>query len=585
MERRLAAILATDVVGYSRLIRADEEGTLAALKTLRADIINPKLAEHHGRIVKLMGDGMLAEFPSVVDAVRAAVETQIAVAEYNADLPEDKRIEFRVGINLGDVVIDGDDIHGDGVNVAARLEGLAEPGGICISGKVYEEIRDRTDFAFNDLGEREVKNINRPVRIWQWIANAELTASISAISDEPLPLPDKPSIVVLPFNNMSGDPEQEFLADGLAEDITTALSRHRWMFVIARNSAFTYKSQAVDISQISRDLGVRYVLEGSVRRSGDRIRATAQLIDAETQNHVWAERFDRMMIDVFDLQDDIAASIIGAIEPNLLIAERDRLDRDHPNNLNAWECIVRSMPKIWNWTADTHTAAVELLRQALHFDSNYARAYSLLACEYAVDVWRGSAGNPDESICLAETYARRAIELDATDPWAHLAIGLVQGIRRQSMDALSSLDTAIKFNPNFALAHAMRGIVLAWAGHVEEALAGFDLAERLSPYDPFNGTIPSLRAIALYIGGQYEEAVEAARESARLDLNSAGYQRILAASCAMAGYSDGARAAMSRLRQLQPSISAEWMRNNMPIAIKEHLELYIEGLIKAGLPE
>ena len=291
MQRRLAAILATDVVGFSRLIRADEEGTIAALKALRVDIIDPKLAEHHGRIVKLMGDGMLAEFPSVVDAVRAAVATQQAVRAHNSGLPEDKRIAFRVGINLGDVVIDGDDIHGDGVNLAARLEGLAKPGGICISGSVHEQIRDRIDPAFEDLGEQEVKNIDRPVRVWQWIADARLAAGVSAKTDQPLPLPDKPSIAVLPFENMSGDPEQEYFSDGISEDLTTALSRFDGLVVITRNSAFTYKGEAVDVKRVGRELGVRYVLEGSVRRAGERVRVYAQLVDAETDRHVWADRF------------------------------------------------------------------------------------------------------------------------------------------------------------------------------------------------------------------------------------------------------------------------------------------------------
>ena len=273
MERRLAAILAADVVGYARLIRADEEGTIVALKALRADLIDPKIAEHHGRIVKLMGDGMLAEFGSVVDAVRAAAETQIAVAEHNSSLPEDKRIEFRVGINLGDVVIDGDDIQGDGVNVAARLEGLAEPGGICVSGKVYEEVRDRTDHAFEDLGEQKVKNIDRPVRVWRWQPGAEGSAGRSVAAEEPLALPDKPSIAVLPFDNMSGDPEQEYFADGIAEDIITALSKVHGLFVIARNSTFIYKGSAVDVVRVSREFGVRYVVEGSVRNSPTRARA------------------------------------------------------------------------------------------------------------------------------------------------------------------------------------------------------------------------------------------------------------------------------------------------------------------------
>ncbi len=279
VQRRLAAILTADVVGYSRLIRADEEGTLAALKALRKDIVDPKIAEHHGRIVKLMGDGMLAEFGSVVDAVRNAVEVQQAVMEHQADVPEDRRIVFRVGVNLGDVVIDGDDIQGDGVNVAARLEGLAEPGGMGISSKVYEEVRDRIDLAFEDLGERELKNINRPVRVWRWVADVPAAGSGQSIADAPLPLPDKPSIAVLPFNNLSNDPEQEYFADGIAEDIITELSRLRGFFVIARNSTFSYKGTSPDVRQVARELGVHYVLEGSVRHAGSRVRVTAQLIE------------------------------------------------------------------------------------------------------------------------------------------------------------------------------------------------------------------------------------------------------------------------------------------------------------------
>ena len=312
MERRLAAILAADVVGYSRLIRADEEGTIAALKALRADLIDPKLAEHNGRIVKLMGDGMLVEFASVVDAVRAAVETQEAVTEHNADLPENKRIEFRVGVNLGDVVIDGDDIHGDGVNVAARLENHAEPGGICVSGKVYEEVRDRTELPFEDLGEQEFKNIDRPVRVWRWVADGS-AAVVSRQADEPLPLPDKPSIAVLPFTNMSGDPEQEYFSDGITEDIITNLSRFRDLFVIARNSTFAYKGKAVKIQDVSRELGVSYVLEGSVQRSSDRVRITAQLIDGHTGGHLWSERYDRQLDDIFEVQDEVVERIVGTL--------------------------------------------------------------------------------------------------------------------------------------------------------------------------------------------------------------------------------------------------------------------------------
>ena len=303
MERRLAAIMAADVVGYSRLIRADEEGTLAALNALRADLIDPKIADHHGRVFKLMGDGMLAEFASVVDAVRAAAEVHLAVAERNAVLPQDKRIEFRVGINLGDVVIDGDDIHGDGVNVAARLEGLAEPGGIYVSAAVYEQVRDRIDFPFEDLGEQEVKNIDRPVHVWRWVRDAAASLPEAVGAKELRPLPDKPSIVVLPFDNMSGDPEQEYFSDGITEDIITDLSKVSGLFVIARNSAFVYKEKAFNVADVCREIGVKFAVEGSVRKAGNRVRITAQLIDGSSGGHLWAERYDEQPRNLAEIRD------------------------------------------------------------------------------------------------------------------------------------------------------------------------------------------------------------------------------------------------------------------------------------------
>ena len=312
MERRLAAIMATDVVGYSRLIRADEEGTLAALKALRADLIDPKIAEHHGRIVKLMGDGMLVEFASIVDAVHAAVETQRAVTDHNTDVPVDKRIDLRIGINLGDVVIDGDDIQGDGVNVAARLESMAEPGGICISGMVFESVRDRMDVPFEDMGEQAVKNIDRPVRVWRWLAGDGVAPSEPFGATEPLPLPEKPSIAVLPFDNMSDDPDQEYFTDGMTEDIITDLSKISGLFVIARNSTFTYKGKPTKVKQVAKELGVRYVLEGSVRRVGNQVRINVQLIDATTGGHLWADRYDGTLDDVFAVQAEVARSVAAA---------------------------------------------------------------------------------------------------------------------------------------------------------------------------------------------------------------------------------------------------------------------------------
>jgi adenylate cyclase len=379
MERRLTAIMAADVVGYARLIRADEEGTIAALEALRSNFIEPTIAAYRGRIAKLMGDGMLVEFASVVDAVRAAVETQRRVSERNAGFPPERRIELRIGINLGDVIIDGDDIQGDGVNVAARLEGLAEPGGICFSGMVYQSVCDRTDVRFEDMGERAVKNIDRPVRVWRWVAEApplvhEHRAPIKALS-----LPDKPSIAVLPFDNMSGDPEQEYFADGVIEDIITALSKFRWFFVIARNSTFVYKDHAVYVKEVGRESGVRYVLEGSVRKAANRVRITAQLIEAETGNHVWAERYDRRLEDIFELQDEITSTIVAAVEPELAGSERERAMRKPTENLGAWDLFQRGLALMWRQDRASVSTGIELIRQALELDPSSGRAKGHLA--------------------------------------------------------------------------------------------------------------------------------------------------------------------------------------------------------------
>src|ERR1700674_1231467 len=333
-ERRLAAILAADVAGYGRLMGADEEGTLAQLKAHRRALVDPKIKEHRGKTIKTTGDGMLVEFARVVDAVRCAVEVQRGMAERNAGVPQNKRIEFRVGINLGDIIIDDKDIFGDGVNIAARLEALAEPGGICVSRVVRDQVRDKLDFAFEDRGEQQVKNIARPVRVFDVRAAVEITTLMPAPpAGVPLALPDKPSIAVLPFANMSGDPEQEYFADGMVEEITTAIARLPWLFVIARNSAFTYKGKVVDVKQVARELGVRYVLEGSVRKGGNRVRITGQLIDAATGNHIWADRFDGALDDVFELQDQVAASVAGAIEPRLRQSEIERANRQPTESL------------------------------------------------------------------------------------------------------------------------------------------------------------------------------------------------------------------------------------------------------------
>ena len=344
--RRLAAILAADVAGYSRLIGADEEGTLNRLRAIRAEIIDPKIIEHRGRIVKTTGDGLLVEFSSVVDALRCATEWQTGMTERNASAPDDNRIEFRIGVHQGDIVVEDGDILGDGVNVAARLEGLAEPGGICLSARVQEDVAGRLDLTFDDIGEQSLKNIARPVRVYRvGIATAENRPKVTPTESRvALTLPDKPSIAVLPFQNMSGDPEQEYFADGMVEEIITALSRIRWLFVIARNSTFTYKGQGVDVKQVGRELGVRYVLEGSVRKAGGRVRITGQLINAITGTHIWANRFDGSLADVFDLQDQIATSVAGVIEPTLRQAEIERARRKRPDSLDAYDLYLRALP-------------------------------------------------------------------------------------------------------------------------------------------------------------------------------------------------------------------------------------------------
>jgi len=429
MERRLAAILSADVVGYSRLMEADEASTLAKLNSHREELVHRAIAEHHGRIVKLMGDGELVEFGSVVDAVECAVEIQQGMNKRNAKVPENQRMEFRIGINVGDVIVEGEDIYGDGVNVASRLEGLADPGGICVARNVFNQVKNKVDVGFEDMGEHRVKNITEPVRAYR----VQL-ARPSAIGP-PLALPDKPSIAVLPFDNMSGDPEQEYLCDGIAEDIITALSRLHWFLVIARNSTFVYKGRSVDVKQIGRELGVRYVLEGSVRKAGNRVRITAQLVDAMSGAHHWAQTFDRELADIFELQDDITQSVASAIEPKLVAAEGARSQSRSPQDLSAWDLVTRAMTHYGRMTTSESEIAIRMLRSAVQRYPNYGPAHSLLAFALMVSDHVGWAPESDEYGYAAE-LARRAAQLDNEDPWAHLALGYVAFTRRQTDESI-----------------------------------------------------------------------------------------------------------------------------------------------------
>jgi adenylate cyclase len=587
VDRRLAAIFAGDVAGYSRLMGVDEEGTLRQLKAHRKELVDPKITEHRGRIVKTTGDGMLVEFVSVVDAVRCAVDIQRGMVERNADVPADKRIEFRIGINVGDIIIDGDDIFGDGVNVAARLEALADPGGIMVSGVVHDQVRDKLSFGFEDMGEQSVKNIARPIGVHR-VSTAETAPlaaaqSAAAASKSELASSNRPSIAVLPFANMSGDPEQEYFADGISEDLITGLSKLRWFFVIARNSSFTYKGKAVDVKRAARELGVRYVLEGSVRKGGNRVRITAQLIDAATNNHIWADRYDGDLTDIFALQDEITEKVVAAIEPKLLEAEGIRSQNRSSEDLDAWDMVIHANSLFWRLTKDEGEAAIAMLRRAVERYPDYAPAHSMLAFMLLVSgyaAWTLSELEPQ--VRQAETLATRAAALDDSDPWAHLALGYVAFTRRHTEEAVQQFQRAIDLNPNFAAAHGYFGWALALDGQSDRAIPHLEQAIRMSPHDPQNAIFLVGLAAAHYLAGRYTEAVAFGRKAVQHRSTFSGSHRIFCASLAQAGQLAEARAALQRLKELQPDISTAWIEQYVPYT-PGPMAKFLEGMRKAGL--
>ena len=476
--RRLAAILAADVAGYSRLMGADEEGTLERLKALRHELLDPKIAEHHGRIVKTTGDGLLVEFASVVDAVRCAVAVQQAMPERDTGLGAESRIELRIGINLGDVIVEGDDLYGDGINIAARIEALADAGGVFVSNTVHDHVRDRLPFTFEDLGEQQVKNIARPVRVYRVRDLVAAKASAQPV----LPLPDKPSIAVLPFANMSGDPEQEYFVDGMVEEIITALSRIRWLFVIARNSSFTYKGQAVDVKQIGRELGVRYVLEGSVRKAGMQVRITGQLIDALTGTHLWAGRFDGSLEDIFELQDRVAVSVAGVIEPALQAAEMRRsIERPTPD-LGAYDLHLRALAVFFPQTKERIFATLRLLEQAIAIDRHYGPALSWAAICHMQLVTNGWAEAPETSRRKAIDLARQALQVGENDPAILANAAFVLAQFGEDIGAMIGLvDRALALNPGYARGWFVSGLLRVFAGEHDLAIEHLEASLRLSP--------------------------------------------------------------------------------------------------------
>jgi TolB-like protein/class 3 adenylate cyclase len=589
VERRLAAILAADVAGSCRLIGIDEEGTLARLKAFRRTLFDPKIAEHHGRTVKNTGDGAIAEFASVVDAVRCADEIQRGMAEQNIDVPQDKRIELRIGIHVGDIIIEENDIFGDGVNIAVRLEGIAEPGGISISDDARRQIRGKVDVTFEDLGSQSLKNIAEPMRVWRVPYGRAVPAVPNRWPvDETLALPDKPSIAVLPFTNLSSDPEQEYFADGMVDDIITALSHFKALFVIARNSSFTYKGRAVDVKQVGRELGVRYVLEGSVRKAANRVRITGQLVDTATGAHLWADRFDGGLGDVFDLQDRVTESVVGAIAPALEKAEIERARRKPTESLDAYALYLRGLSRFYQVASrQANEEALRLFKSAIELDPDFASAYGRAAHCYAIGRANGWISITANEIAEVTRLAARAVELGKDDPIALAAGGWALAVVVRDLDAGAGLiDRALVLNSNFSEAWSFGGWIKNWFGEPEAAIERFARAMRLSPLDPSLLRMPSGTAHAHFFLGRYDEAVSWAAMALQ---DNADYQpglRIAAASNAMAGRPEQAHKAVARLRLLNPTLRVSTLKDVLgPFRRAEDLSRYEEGLRQAGLPE
>lgn len=580
MERRLVAILAADMVGYSRLMGADEEGTIARQREHRAVLIDPEIAGHGGRIVKTMGDGLLVEFASVVDALKCAVAVQAGMAAREGETPEEQRIQFRIGINLGDIVIDGDDILGDGVNVAARLEGLAEPGGICISDVVHQSVEGKLELAFADMGAQQVKNIVRPVRAFQVL----LTGASEPKSDE-LPLPDKPSIAVLPFNNMSGDPEQEYFADGIAEDIITALSRFRRLLVTARNTSFAYKGGVGDVSVLGGELGVRYLLEGSVRKAGNRVRITAQLIETDSGNHAWAERYDRELDDIFEVQDEITRHIAIALEPAITMAEIERTKTVRTTNISAWDYYLRALPHFHLVTAEDNALAMVELEMAIEIDPNYVPAIAFLSLGHVYAVLHGWSDSRSAAIGDAGRLAERALAIDPTDPAANLALSWYCLYDEQLERGLTAAKKAAEQEPNSFVAWCQVGALLAHLGRADEAYGALETVQQMSGRDPWRWWWYMNWGNAYFAGGRYNEAVDILLEGKELRPSWYGFYVITAASAANAGRIEVAEQAVADLLKVLPRATMRGFERHPAFAQQTAIDALLNGLRTAGVPE
>ena len=624
VKRKLTAILSADVKGYSRLMGADEEGTLGTLTTYR-EVMVTLIQQHRGRVVNAPGDALLAEFESVVDAVKSAAEIQRELTKRNTELPTDRRMEYRIGINLGDVMIDGDSIYGDGVNIAARMESLADGGGICISGTAFDQVRNKLEVGYEYLGEQTVKNITLPVRVYKVLMEPEsagkvigekktkpspwqrpVTALVIALiviaaaiaiwkfyirpsppvevaSKEKMafPLPDKPSIAVLPFTNMSGDSKEDYFSDGITEEIITALSKVPRLFVIARNSTFTYKGTAVKVKQVSEELGVRYVLEGSVRKAGDKVRVTAQLIDALMGHHLWAERYDRNLKDIFALQDEITMKIITAVQVELTAGERANVAAKGTKNLEAFMKYMQAIENLTRQTKEGNVAGCKLAEEVITLDSKYSKGYIALAQTHLVDIMIGTTDSPEQSLAKASELLKKAIVLDASEPDGHSNLGIVYLMMKQYEKALAEVERAVSLNPNHFGSLLRLVYVLNSIGRFEEAISVLKSAKRLSP-TPYQAYFVHL-ATAYRLTGQYKEAIKTAKEALKQTTNNILIYLQLTAAYSMMGHEEEARAAAVEVMKINPKFTLERYAKTLYFKNKTDTDRTIEALRKAGL--
>ncbi len=571
-QRRLAAILAADVVGYSRLMGEDEGNTIAALRKWRIEMFEPAISSNKGTVVKNMGDGWLVEFDSAGDAVICAIQVQEKLSDHEI-------LKLRIGLHIGDITHADDDIYGDGVNIAARLQEIAEPGAIVMSDVTRRSIDGKLATAFCDLGRQELKNIAEPVAAFGWGMTAVQAAAAL------LPLPDKPSIAVLPFDNMSGDPEQEYFADGMTEDIITALSKFRWFFVTARNSTFTYKGVAIDIKQVGRELGVRYVLEGSVRKAGKRIRVTAQLIEAETGNHIWAERYDRELDDIFELQDEITRTIAAAVEPELFNSERHRALHKPTDDLGAWSLFQRGVAQLWRMDRANIEASADLIRQAVKLDPEFGQANGYLALTSYLLLIYGWADDRDATLDQGIANAKHAISLDHRDSNAHCVLGRLSTVAGDHTTAMRALETALDYNPSFAHGYYGLGVAYVYKGEPDKALENLDMAMRLSPNDPLTWIFCAYKGLAYFASNDLPGSIEMLERSCQYP--SAQFLPFvwLASMYVQTGREKDARRTLATAKEREPNLSIAYLQNMYRNTQGRRAQKLFETLREIGLPE